>query len=112
MKCQRCGFESSAEMHFCGKCGCELIASSDLPGKHQSFEEKLATVQRDLIQRDFPDALAEDMAKNILAQKGKIERNPREVTILSCGMKGFTSPAEKRCWNGSVCLMTFLVLSR
>jgi hypothetical protein len=81
MKCQRCGFESPAEMHFCGKCGYELTASSDLSSQVHPLEEKLARIQRYL-----PGSLA----KKILAQKDRIEGERRQVTIMFCDMKGFT----------------------
>ena len=81
MKCQRCGFESPAEMHFCGKCGYELTASSDLSSQVHPLEEKLARIQR---------YLPESLAKKILAQKDRIEGERRQVTIMFCDMKGFT----------------------
>jgi class 3 adenylate cyclase len=81
MKCQRCGFESPAEMHFCGKCGYELTASSDLSGIAHPLEEKLARIQR---------YLPETLTKKILAQKDRIEGERRQVTIMFCDMKGFT----------------------
>jgi class 3 adenylate cyclase len=81
MKCQRCGFESPAEMHFCGKCGCQLTASPDLSSQTHLLEEKLARIQR---------YLPESLAKKILAQKDRIEGERRQVTILFCDLKGFT----------------------
>jgi class 3 adenylate cyclase len=81
MKCQTCGFESPAEMHFCGKCGYELTASSDLSSKAYPLEEKLARIQR---------YLPENLTKKILAQKDRIEGERRQVTIMFCDMKGFT----------------------
>jgi class 3 adenylate cyclase len=81
MKCHRCGFETPAEMHFCGKCGCELTAFSELPSQAHPLEEKLARIQR---------YLPEGLAKKILAQKDRIEGERRQVTIMFCDMKGFT----------------------
>ena len=86
MKCQRCGFESPAEMHFCGKCGYELTASSDLSSKAHPLEEKLARIQR---------YLPEGLTKKILAQKDRIEGERRQVTIMFCDMKGFTPLTHK-----------------
>jgi class 3 adenylate cyclase len=68
-------------MHFCGKCGYELTASSDLSSQAHSLEEKLARIQR---------YLPESLAKKILAQKDRIEGERRQVTIMFCDMKGFT----------------------
>jgi class 3 adenylate cyclase/tetratricopeptide (TPR) repeat protein len=86
MKCQRCGFESPAEMHFCGKCGCQLTASPDLSSQTHLLEEKLARIQR---------YLPESLAKKILAQKDRIEGERRQVTIMFCDMKGFTPLTHK-----------------
>jgi hypothetical protein len=69
MKCQGCGFESSAEMHFCGKCGCQLTAPSGLSIKAYSLEEKLARIQR---------YLPEGRIKKILARKDRIEGERRD----------------------------------
>ncbi len=85
MKCQSCGFESPAEMNFCGKCGCELTASSDLHGNQQSFEEKLAGLEPNL----------PPLAETILAQKSKVEGKPREVTVMFCRLKEFTRGMQK-----------------
>ncbi|MBP1711868.1 MAG: adenylate/guanylate cyclase [Deltaproteobacteria bacterium] len=86
MKCQRCGFESPEEMHFCGKCGFELTASSELSGKAHPLEEKLARIQRHL---------PEGLTKKILDQKDKIEGERRQVTVMFCDMKGFTPLTHK-----------------
>ncbi len=86
MKCPRCGLENPAEMHFCGNCGCELTASSDLSSKAHSLEEKLARIQR---------YLPEGLTKKILAQKDRIEGERRQVTIMFCDMKGFTPLTHK-----------------
>ncbi len=69
MKCQGCGFESSAEMHFCGKCWYELTASSELSSKAHPLEEKLARIQR---------YLPEGLTKKTLAQKDRIEGERRD----------------------------------
>ncbi len=86
MKCLSCGFESPAEMNFCGKCGYELTATSDLSNKAHSLEEKLARIQR---------YLPEGLTKKILAQKGKIEGERKQVTVMFTDMEGFTPLVEK-----------------
>jgi class 3 adenylate cyclase/tetratricopeptide (TPR) repeat protein len=73
-------------MHFCGKCGTELTASSHLSKKTQSLEEKLARIQH---------YLPEGLTKRILAQKDRIEGERRQVTIMFCDMKGFTPLTHK-----------------
>lgn len=86
MKCSKCGLKNPAEMHFCGKCGYELAAPSNLSIKTLSLEEKLPRIQH-----YTPDS----HARKILAQKDRIEGERRQVTIMFCDMKGFTSLAHK-----------------
>jgi class 3 adenylate cyclase len=86
MNCQMCGFENPAKMHFCGTCGYELTASSDLSGKALPLEQKWARIQR---------YLPEGLARKILAQKDKIEGERRQVTSMFCDMKGFTPLTHK-----------------
>ncbi|MGA2465914.1 MAG: adenylate/guanylate cyclase domain-containing protein [Thermodesulfobacteriota bacterium] len=79
--CPQCRFENLPGDKFCGECGHDLgLPSKPIP-KELSFEEKLAKIQRYL-----PDGLT----KKILAQKGRIEGERRQVTIMFCDMKGFT----------------------
>lgn len=73
-------------MHFCGRCGYELTASSLLLNKTHSLEEKLARIQHNL-----PAGLT----KKILSQKDRIEGERRQVTIMFCDMKGFTPLTHK-----------------
>jgi class 3 adenylate cyclase len=73
-------------MHFCGKCGYELTASSELSSKAHPLEENLARIQR---------YLPEGLTKKILNQKDRIEGERRQVTIMFCDMKGFTPLSHK-----------------
>jgi class 3 adenylate cyclase/tetratricopeptide (TPR) repeat protein len=86
MKCMKCGLEHLAEMHFCGNCGNELSAPSNLSIKAPFLEEKLTKIQQYL-----PDGLT----SKILSQKDRIEGERRQVTIMFCDMKGFTPLAHK-----------------
>ena len=86
MKCLRCGFESAAEMLFCGKCGSGLTPSCDPSGKTHPLEEQLARIRRYL-----PPALT----KKILGQNDRIEGERRQVTVMFCDMKGFTPLAHQ-----------------
>ena len=86
MKCSKCGLENLAEMHFCGKCGYELTAPSNQSIKALALEEQLARNQH---------YLPEDITRTILAQKGRIEGERRQATIMFCDMKGFTPLAHK-----------------
>ena len=77
--CPDCNFENDAGDKFCGGCGHNLTIPSAPPPKDLSFDDKL-----DKIQRYLPKGLTE----KILAQKGKIEGERKQVTVMFCDMKG------------------------
>jgi class 3 adenylate cyclase/tetratricopeptide (TPR) repeat protein len=84
--CPQCGFENLPKDKFCGECGHNLgVPSKPIP-KELSFEEKLAKIQR---------YLPGDLTQKILAQRGKIEGERKQVTVMFCDMEGFTSLSEK-----------------
>ena len=85
MKCLRCGLENPEGMNFCGKCGQNLYSPEFAP-KKPSFDEILAKIQR---------YLPKDLTQKILAQRGKIEGEQKQVTVMFCDMEGFTSLTEK-----------------
>jgi predicted ATPase/class 3 adenylate cyclase len=111
MKCPKCQFDNPRDAKFCTNCGnklqivCPQCAKTNPPGskfcsecghnltlpaepspKELSFAEKL-----DKIQRYLPGGLTE----KILAQRGKIEGERRQVTVLFSDMKGFTPLTEQ-----------------
>ena len=114
MKCSKCDFENSAEAIFCGKCGnkFELICpecSSPNPAIH-SFCDKCGKNLRVDTQSPKPisDTLSNDekiekiqkylpkgIAEKIIAQKGRIDGERKQVTIMFCDLVDFTSIAEK-----------------
>ena len=71
---------------FCGKCAYSLSTPSEAPPKDLSFEEKL-----DKIQRYLPGGLTE----KILSQRGKIEGERKQVTVMFCDLVQYTSLSEK-----------------
>ena len=84
--CPDCSFENGSGDKFCGGCGHNLAIPSEPPPKDLSFDDKL-----DKIQRYLPKGLTE----KILAQKGKIEGERKQVTVMFCDMKGFTPLVER-----------------
>ncbi len=90
MKCQSCGFESPAEMGFCGECGCELKIPADLSGKANPLIEEWAGLEPNL----------PPLGKTIRAQKNKMKGVSREVTVMFCGMKDQTRKLtdEEKCY--------------
>jgi len=86
LTCPKCGNVSEPGVKFCDECGHSLILPSEPSPKELSFDEKL-----DKIQRYLPGGLTE----KILAQKGKIEGERKQVTVLFSDMEGFTPLTEQ-----------------
>ncbi|TET17532.1 MAG: zinc-ribbon domain-containing protein, partial [Dehalococcoidia bacterium] len=84
--CPNCGAIVPLEKKFCGECGHDLTLPSERPAADLSFDEKL-----DKIQRYLPGGLTE----KILAQRGKIEGERKQVTVMFCDIQGFTPLSEK-----------------
>jgi len=74
------------DRQFCGECGHDLRRPSEPSAKEPSLDEKLASIQRYL-----PKGLTE----KILAQRGKIEGERKQVTVIFCDMEGFTALSER-----------------
>jgi len=84
--CPQCSFENIPGDKFCGECGHNLTVPSEPTPKDLSFDEKLEKIQKYL-----PGGLTD----KILAQKGKIEGERKQVTVMFCDMEGFTPLVEK-----------------
>jgi class 3 adenylate cyclase/tetratricopeptide (TPR) repeat protein len=84
--CSKCKFSNPPDFIYCGKCGNNLTLPAAAIPQEISFDEKLAKLQR---------YLPKDLAQKILAQKGKIEGERKQVTVMFCDMAGFTSLTEK-----------------
>ena len=86
VRCPNCSKGLPPTAKFCEECGHELAVPSERPPADLSFEEKLEKIQRYL-----PGGLTE----KILAQRGKIEGERKQVTVMFCDMRGFTPLSEK-----------------
>jgi class 3 adenylate cyclase len=86
LACPQCGSESLPGDTFCGECGHNLSLPSEPSPRDLSLDEKLAKIQRYL-----PKGLTE----KILAQRGKIEGERKQVTVLFCDMEGFSALSER-----------------
>jgi len=86
LPCPQCGCENVPGDRFCGECGHDLSVTPEPMLKPLSFDEKL-----DKIQRYHPG----DITEKILAQRGKIEGERRQVTVMFCDVEGFTPLSEK-----------------
>ncbi len=84
--CPQCNSSNPPQFKFCGECGHDLAVPSERPAADLSFEEKLEKIQRYL-----PGGLTE----KILAQRGKIEGERKQVTVMFCDAEGFSLLSEK-----------------
>ncbi|RLC11086.1 MAG: guanylate cyclase, partial [Deltaproteobacteria bacterium] len=83
--CPDCSAQNVPRDKFCGECGHSLLKPKEAP-KELSFEEKI-----DKIQRYLPKGVTE----KILSQRGKIEGERKQVTVMFCDLEGFTSMVER-----------------
>jgi len=86
LACPQCGNMNPPGSKFCDECGHDLTVAAAPIVKPLSFDEKLEKLQR---------YLPGDLTEKILAQKGKIEGERRQVTVMFCDLKGFTPLSEK-----------------
>jgi class 3 adenylate cyclase/tetratricopeptide (TPR) repeat protein len=84
--CPSCEHPYQAGSKFCDECGYNLASQKEYPKKDLSFDEKLTKIQRYL-----PGGLTE----KILAQRGRIEGERKQVTVLFSDMENFTPLVEK-----------------
>jgi len=84
MICPQCNLENVPGDKFCGECGAKLHKPKEA-SEELSFNEKI-----DKIQRYLPKGITE----KILSQRGKIEGEQKQVTVMFCDLEGFTSLVE------------------
>lgn len=84
--CPRCSFRNPPQFKFCGECGHGLNLRTEPSTRELSFDQKLEKIQKYL-----PGGLTQ----KILAQKGKIEGERKQVTVMFCDMVGFTPLTER-----------------
>jgi class 3 adenylate cyclase/tetratricopeptide (TPR) repeat protein/ABC-type lipoprotein export system ATPase subunit len=86
LACPRCGNMNPPGSKFCDRCGHDLTGVAEPIAKPLSFDDKLEKLQCYL-----PGGLTE----KILAQRGKIEGEHRQVTVMFCDIEGYASLSEK-----------------
>jgi class 3 adenylate cyclase/SAM-dependent methyltransferase len=84
-QCQQCGFLNPLSFLFCGKCGQKLDIPSEPEKRDLSVDEKIAKIQK---------YLPKGLTDKILSMKDRIEGERKQVTVMFCDMKGFTSLSE------------------
>jgi class 3 adenylate cyclase/tetratricopeptide (TPR) repeat protein len=81
MICPGCRYENLEGANYCNQCGSPLLTTVRADFPPQSFDEKLAKLQR---------YLPEGLTRKILSQRDRIEGERRHVTVMFCDMEGFT----------------------
>jgi class 3 adenylate cyclase/tetratricopeptide (TPR) repeat protein len=84
--CPNCNSVNPLHFSFCGECGHPLSLPANQPPRELPFDEKLRKIQK---------YLPSGLVKKILAHKGKIEGERRQVTVMFCDMEAFTAFTEK-----------------
>ena len=84
--CSKCESENPSHAKFCAGCGNPLLLHVKPTPKELTFDEKLQKIQKYL-----PGGLTE----KILSQRGKIEGERKQVTVLFADMENFTPLVEK-----------------
>ena len=86
LACPNCGKTNPPGSRFCNGCGHNLTLPSEPTHRELSFDEKLRKIQK---------YLPKGITEKILSQRGRIEGERKQVTVMFCDMEGFTSLSEK-----------------
>jgi class 3 adenylate cyclase/tetratricopeptide (TPR) repeat protein len=86
LACPSCGKTNPPGSRFCNGCGGNLTLPSEPSRRELSFDEKIAKLQK---------YLPKGITEKILSQRGKIEGERRQVTVMFCDMEGFTPLVEQ-----------------
>ena len=109
MECPTCRTENPSHKKFCRECGGKLLlpcpecGSKNLPGDKfcgecgQPFSAPPETSQPKppSKKRTVPSQPPQELTEKILAQKGRIEGERRQVTVMFCDLEGSTALTEK-----------------
>lgn len=90
MLCSQCGFVSQTNLNFCGQCGTKLKSSEASQSSLSDASTTPITDDQSLINR----FLTPQLSHKILATRGKIEGERRQVTALFVDIKGYTHLSE------------------
>jgi class 3 adenylate cyclase/tetratricopeptide (TPR) repeat protein len=82
--CPQCRAANPPPFKFCGECGQPLFSSLE-PSFPKSLSEK----------QPAPSPPPKELTEKILAQKGRIEGERRQVTVMFCDLVGSTAQTEK-----------------
>ncbi|MBW1785778.1 MAG: zinc ribbon domain-containing protein [Deltaproteobacteria bacterium] len=91
LACPQCGNAYAPGTKFCDECGHSLAQPPEPAPESLSFDEKL-----DKIQRYLPKGLTE----KILSQRGKIEGERKQVTVMFCEWNNSAPKRHTTSWTG------------
>ncbi len=86
MQCPKCKVENPEGARYCNQCGAFLDSEDLQMALPQSFEEKIAKIQR---------YLPQGLTTKILNQRERIEGERKHVTVMFCDMAGFMPLVER-----------------
>ncbi len=111
MRCPACGHENLDGAKFCNECGaklelaCPRCGKVNPPGSKFCCEcgQPLSAPQESHPPKSLPEKwpqpypfpLPKELSEKILAQKGRIEGERRQVTVMFCDLEGSTALTEK-----------------
>ena len=111
MQCPRCQTENPEGKKFCSQCGTKLLkvcpqcGAQIVPGDKFCGEcgQILSTPQGSPTPKSFPEKwpqpspfpLPKELSEKILAQKGRIEGERRQVTVMFCDLEDSTGLTER-----------------
>ena len=84
--CLQCRAINPVKRKFCLECGHHLSLPSEKLSIDLSLDEKLEQIQK---------YLPEGLTEKILSQRERIEGERKHVTVMFCGMKGFSALSEQ-----------------
>ena len=82
--CPRCQAANPSHFKFCGECGQAMSAHPESPAPKSPSEK-----------RTPPSPPPKELTEKILAQRGRIEGERRQVTVMFCDLEGSTALTEK-----------------
>ena len=96
INCSKCSHLNPPASKFCEECGSELNLLSEQAPRELSFDEKITKIQK---------YLPRGVTEKILAQKDRIEGERKQVTVMFCDLKDFTTLSERLSPEDSYTIM-------
>ena len=109
MRCPACGHENPADANFCNACAAKIERTCPQCNKVNPPESKFCNACGQALtsppesplkkplsgKRTLPSQPPQELTEKILAQRGRIEGERRQVTVMFCDLEGSTALTEK-----------------